>query len=289
MGWKAIGFEQPNFDEAPLLAMNPFGIVEKDGRIGVKRFGIPKRRIIPAKYDYIERVDAATGIFFIVGLKKKYGVYNSDGKLIIEVIYNKICIKDTFIVVRKGKYCGAYDFKGNHIITDIYSEIISDNEDIVVRTFKKTCGVYDYQGNHIVPDEYVECKFVRFGPDNEEFIFVKTSDGRCGAYNKQGKIIVPIGDYVLKLCDGFIIANGAKPDVKSTVYNYQGDKIMPESERTYGKYNGKLILHGHAGCWHVYDKNGKEVEPGVVYEAIFAHREFLVVKYEGQWKILYSI
>lgn len=289
MGWKAIGFEQKNLDELPLAAMNPFRIIEEDGKIGVEHyFTLQRRIIIPAEYDYIEQVYVSEGIFFIVRVNKKYGVYNSEGKLIIEIRYDKIYIFETFISVRIGRYYGAYDFDGNHIVPNRYIGISSKYGVLEVVTLKKTVGIYDYQGNLIVPAEFVECKFLKFAEGKEEFIYVKASDECCGLYNKQGKLIVPMGHYILRVCDDFIVANGANPDVKATVYNYQGDRIMPESDYNYGKYNGKLILHGYVGHWQVYDKTGKEIEPGVIYEGIFASREFFAVKLNGQWKVLYS-
>ena len=72
MAWKAIGFDRQNLDEIPLVAINPFRIIEEAGRIGVEHwFAIRRKIIIPAKYDYIERVDVLSGgIFFIVGITR---------------------------------------------------------------------------------------------------------------------------------------------------------------------------------------------------------------------------
>ena len=84
-------FEQKNLKDLPIAAMNPFRVREEEGKIGVEHwFTTNKRVIIPTEYDYIEQVYVKAGIFFIVGANKRYGVYNSEGKLIVEAIYDKI-------------------------------------------------------------------------------------------------------------------------------------------------------------------------------------------------------
>ena len=66
---------------------------------------------------------------------------------------------------------------------------------------------------------------------------------------------------------------------------------MPVSETyRYVSYIGKLILQGAGNGTKVYDKTGKEVEEGVVYDEVFMqHDEFLAVKLNGHWKVLYSV
>lgn len=288
MAWKAIGFEQKNLDELPLAAMNPFRIIEGNGKIGVEHYFTLKRRIIiPTEYDYIEQVYVKAGIFFIVGVNKKYGVYNSEGKLIIQVMYNKIYIQDKIIVTRINRYRGAYDFDGNHIVPDKYLILKCYDDIIKVETFSYKYGVYDYQGNHIVPNSFIECNLVKFNIGYEEFIFVKDKHGDVGLYNKKGQEIVPLKGYTqLTICKKFIIANTSSSNFTSTVYSYDGTVILPRIEHGYHSWNGVAIYYFDNGI-KVCDENGKEFEPGKVYESIYAmHDEFLAVKLEGQWKVL---
>jgi len=264
MGWKAIGFEQKNLKDLPLAAMNPFRIIEEDGKIGVEHwFTTNKRVIIPTEYDYIEQIYVKAGIFFIVGADKRYGVYNSEGKLIVEVIYDKIYIRSEFIIVRKGKYYGAYDFEGNHIVPDKYKKIYL--EDIIkVETYSNLFGAYDYQGNHIVLDKFLWIGFVGFNIETEDFIAVKDKVGNFGIYNKKGKEIVPSIYNKITFGKNFIIANTSNSDFISVVYDYDGNVILPILEgHCYYSWNGIAIWYWAGNGVIVCDEKGKEFEPGV--------------------------
>lgn len=290
MGWKAVGFEQKNLKDLPIAAMNPFRIIEEEGKIGVEHwFTTNKRVIIPAEYDYIEQVYVKAGIFFIVGKNKKYGVYNSEGKLIVEVIYDKIYLEDKIIIVLMRNFRGAYDYDGNHIVPDKYAGVNAYEEYIGVRNFKSNLGAYDYDGNHIVPDKYVECRTVKFDVGYEKYLFVKDSRGQCGLYNLKGNVVVPVLYYLITLCEKFIIANTSNSDFTSTVYSYEGVMILPRLEQhAYYSWNGIAIWYWAGNGVIVCDENGKEFEPGIRYKGIFSmHDEFLAVQqFDGKWKVL---
>jgi len=289
MGWKAIGFEQKNLKDLPLAAMNPFRIIEEDDKIGVEHWFTPNKRvIIPAEYDYIEQVYVPAGIFFIVGLNRRRGVYDSEGKLIVDLNYNKIYFMDTLIIVCKGSCRGAYDYEGNHIVPDKYAGLQAYKDGIIVCTSKIKYGAYDYNGNHIVPDIFAECRIVSFEKVYENFFFVKNFTGYCGLYNKNGQEIIPVNYYQLTICEKFIIANTSNCFFSSTVYSYEGNVILPVSAYEYHNWNDVAIYYFDNGV-KVCDATGKEFEPGMVYESVCAeHDEFLAVKLNGQWKVLCS-
>ena len=290
MKLRAIGFERQNLDEIPLAAINPFRIIEEDGKIGVEHYFTPHRKIIiPAEYDYIERIGAHSDIFFIVGVNKKYGVYNSEGKLIIDVIYDRIYRGFyEFILVRKGKYRGAYDFEGNHIVPDKYKNISAHGDIIRVETYSKLFGAYDYQGNHIVPNKFLWIDLMSFSDESEEFIYVEKKAGNFGVYNKKGKEIVPAIYNKITLGKNFIIANTSNSNFTSTVYSYDGSVLLPTMEgHAYHDWNGIAIWYWASNGVVVCDEKGKEFEPGVRYKGIFSmHDEFFAVQLEGKWKVL---
>ena len=287
MKWKAIGVEQQNLDEIPLAAINPFRIIEADGKIGVEHyFTLQRKVIIPAEYDYIERTGVSSEIFFFVGLNRKFGLYNSEGKLIIDAIFDKISLENNIIIVRTGKFCGAYDYEGNQIVPTKYAELKQYDSGIIVRNHRDNFGAYDYQGVHIVPDRFVECKFIRFAEGSKEVAFVKKMfyDG-YGVYDTKGTRIIPPIFSKLVLGENFIIADKFEYGI---VYDYDGNVILPKADYPYYSFNGKLIYTNSVDGWKVYDKTGKEVEPGMLYKALYPHDEFLAAKVDGHWKILYS-
>lgn len=289
MRWKAIGFEQKNLAELPIAATNPFRIIEEDGRIGVEHyFTLQRRIIIPADYNYIEQVYVKAGIFFIVGANKKYGVYNSEGELVVDVIYDKIWIFDTFILVRSGSRRGAYDFNGKNIVPVKYAGVVEYYGSLRVTNFKGNIGLYDYDGNHIVPDQFVEIQFVSFYVDSEKYIFVKSSkECNVGLYNKKGQVIVPTNYNSITLCEKFIIAETSDSDYTSTVYDYEGNVILPVSDNIYHNWNGIAIWYLAGDGVIVCDEKGKEFEPGVRYQGVFSlHDDFFAVQLDGKWKVL---
>lgn len=290
MKWKAIGFEPQNLEDIPLAAINPFRIIEEDGKIGVEHyFTLQRKVIIPAKYDYIERKGVNTEIFFIVGANKKYGVYNSEGKLIVDVIYDKIYIEcENLIVVLKGKYRGAYDFEGNHIVPDKYADIWGHTSFIEVRCYNNKLGAYDYEGNHIMEDNCINLYPACFDDAHKKLLAFQISDGSNGLCDMNGKVIVPAKYTNITLCENFIIADNSSCSV---VYDYEGNQILPISTTyRYVNWIGKLILQGTGNGTRVFDKTGKEIEPGMEYEDVFMqHDEFLAVKFKGQWKVLFSV
>lgn len=289
MGWKAVGFEQKNLADLPIAAMNPFRVREEEGKIGVEHwFTTNKRVIIPAEYNYIEQVYVKAGIFFIVAQNKKYGVYDSEGKLIVEVIYDKVYLKDNIIIVRNRSCRGAYDYNGNHIVPDKYTLIIALEDYIKVRNVMSNYGAYDYEGNHIVPDKFWSIDVVSFFGASEEFLYGKNKVGNFGIYNKKGKEIVPAIYAKITFGKNFIIANTSNSDFISIVYDYDGNVVLPRLDgHCYHSWNGIAIWYWAGNGVIVCDEKGKEFEPGIRYKGVSMHDEFLVVQLlDGRWKVL---
>jgi len=139
--------------------------------------------------------------------------------------------------------------------------------------------------------EIAKCRFTSFG-NGYKFIRVENFQGDCGLFDEEGKIIVPVMYKTIEVFDGFIIAGNS---CCSVVYDYEGNQILPIS-KTYAYVSefGKYIFQGveieSKVYTKVYDKTGKEFVPGEVYEDVFAqHEEFLAVKHNGHWKVLYTI
>ena len=138
------------------------------------------------------------------------------------------------------------------------------------------------------PEEIAECRLTRYDKGYKDFILVENFCQKRGLFDTEGKVIVPVEYSQITLCENFIIADNS---YSSAVYDYTGNQILPISKTyRYVSYIGKLILQGAGNGTKVYDKTGKEIEPGVVYEEVFMqHDEFLTVKLDGHWKVLYSI
>ena len=140
----------------------------------------------------------------------------------------------------------------------------------------------------IKQEEISECRLMRYDKGYKDLILVENFCQKRGFFDTEGKVIVPLEYSQITLGENFIIADNS---YSSVVYDYEGNNIMPVSETyRYVSYIGKLILQGAGNGTKVYDKTGKEVEEGVVYDEVFMqHDEFLAVKLNGHWKVLYSV
>ena len=138
----------------------------------------------------------------------------------------------------------------------------------------------------IKQDEIAECRLIRYDKGYKDFIFIETFGQKRGLLDTEGKLIVPVEYSQITVCENFIIADNSSC---SAVYDYEGNQILYSETYRYVSYMGKLILQGTGNGTKVYDKTGKEVEEGAVYEEVFMqHDEFLAVKLDGHWKIVYT-
>ena len=193
------------------------------------------------------------------------------------------------IFVENGKI-GVKDILGRIVVPTLYNYIERKfiwGVFFYIVGIDKDFGVYNDDGKLIVPVKFRKIEFVKYDSNSEGFIGVKTFDDNLGLYSIDGKVIINPEYNDFTLCKKFVFAD--KIGV-SDVYNYEGVKILSSTQYKFINYNGEIILHPTVtGKWKVYNKDGKSLQPGVEYEDFFMHDEFLSVKLNGHWKILYSI
>ena len=137
------------------------------------------------KYDKIENV-----IPGLVKVKSNnfWGVSNLNGKLIIDVYYDKIIssIKDSIFVLYKGKKIGITDFKGDTLLglTDRFDKIFQFIEGRAKIMKQGKYGFIDARGNIRVAPQYIEAF------DYKEGAAAVIINGKWGFIDKDENILV---------------------------------------------------------------------------------------------------
>ena len=90
-----------------------YGIMNESGKI-----------IIPAKYDKIRATNQSSSLL-IVKQNNLWGVVNTEGKELTEIIYTKITDRDSWLLLSKNDLDGAMDYSGNLLLKPTKTDGIS--------------------------------------------------------------------------------------------------------------------------------------------------------------------
>ncbi|MGL5055290.1 MAG: WG repeat-containing protein [Fusobacteriaceae bacterium] len=113
-------------------------VVEKKEKYGyVNKHGEIK---IPLKYAIAEEFKEGIAV---VGSDKGFGVINKKGREIIELIYDKIFIKGSYIYVIKDDKYGLFSREGEKIIPPIYEKLGIEKSGIIYFKDKEKSGIID--------------------------------------------------------------------------------------------------------------------------------------------------
>lgn len=197
----------------------------------------------------------------------KYGVMNTDGTLVVPLIYDRICefseglaavyestpyqyeLPGTTVIVRDSiNKIGFIDKTGNLVIPMIYEQIysttmIKSDDDTGIGHIKSPgfseglisvkkegkWGVIDKQGNTAIPFQYDFPVIGSFHNGLASFV----SGGKCGFINSSGEVVIsPRYDSVDDFSDGYAIVANNNPASQDGDYLYgaidtQGNLIVP--------------------------------------------------------------
>lgn len=200
--------------------------VHENGKYGL--LGANLKTILPPRYDSISPVSKKMILF---GQSGKYGYLNLKGEVIIPAMYDKI-ENDRYrmedrIRVKIGDKWGIIDSKGKKITELIYDEIDAYSSDFAGFYRNGKGGYLDRSGKEVIPAQYdyvdwftkgiafvgkrnpadsmmyygviqksgsivYPFEFDEFEMGYSEEVFLVTKNGKTGAINSEGKMIVPI-------------------------------------------------------------------------------------------------
>lgn len=224
---------------------------EKKGKIGV-RYKDDRRIVLDAVFTYIEAFTIDYDVFFMVGSEGRYGLYDSHGAEIIPIQYERI----DKISSTPQIFWAYTDIDKHH--GDVYWR-----KGLLAKGCKE-CPIRDFT---------VKVKYI----DDEQELFQF-----CGNYEVNS--IIKKGKYDIKFYKDYIIVDAGTP----AVYNYKGCKLSEDVSGSYVKY-GNYLIHITDKPEKFYNRDGKEVDLYKVYEDVVMADEYVIAKYRGHWRILYSV
>lgn len=246
-----VGFEKGK--ELGLISkVQAFEPFQKKWKLGVRK---GSQIIIEPIYTYIEILEINSGIYFILGIGDKYGVYIWRQPKVEEVI--PVEYKKIELTVEYPEIFLAYtDPKKDQF--DLYYP---------KKLIAKDCKEYSMNG-FLLKVKYI---------DNQQELFYVTD-----AYDER---IIQKGKYDIQLHNGYILlAEGSR----SVVYNFKGCKISEDVSGRYVSYKGMLVHIGEDGKKTFYNAEGKMIDL-TKCEGVVETDEYVVIKKNGHWYLLWSI
>ena len=202
---------------------------------------------------------------YIVWQKGKCGFVTESGIQTLECKYDKIreeYYKGGYFVKENG--CWGYRaMDGREVLPSKYADIEANNDGFLLTFHDASSGIRkgltSYNGEILVPCEYSDVikigqGFIVSSADNEmPQLFQVISRG----YYKDGKEIIPCNYKQIKEGGEYIIAQDLNDNY--TVFNMEGEQILPKSYKEILSINNGFIVQGER--FGVYDKNGKVIIP----------------------------
>lgn len=238
-------------------------IVEKDMRFFLFFFNKDKT---PIEYDEIRRF---AGSYCKVTHKRKCGIIDDEGRVVIPLIYDNINYKGKkkVEVIKNNKF-GIIDLSGNTIIPIKY-DIIEKREGLVI-TDEKTEKWMTYIGIEKIPSIYGDAMVMRF-------------DGKYGVVNSMGIEQVPFIYDMINFCNGIFVVKLRK---KYGVIDINNKSILPMiyDELIYQKKEGFLLAR-EKRLWGMLNILGDCVVP-LKYNRIDLIGENLIVKLNDKYGVI---
>lgn len=241
------------FEEEPFK----YGVVNLEGE-----------RILEPIYDKIEINNEGT---ITVILDKKYGVFDKEGKAILDIGYEYIFQVEDFLIAKKGDKSGLFNLKGEEVIPIIYEEV----------QIAHSVGKYEWEIFNVVNQEGKIAFFDNNGRQLTDFLYDGVSPGRDGLIpvikgdkwgyiDVKGEIAIPLEfDYASSFSNGdaevevngeikIINTKGEFIETENPSYKVDGEKytIIKEGDKyKLVKENGEVVADNNYVSMSLYDNS----------------------------------
>ena len=178
---------------------NGFAEVIVNGKIAL--YDLENRIILVNGYDYINQVLDK----YVVSFDGKYGLVNSEGKMLTDCIYDDIYeygIRNGYFEVQLNGKFGCIDSEGNTAVPCIYDEIHSYDDEFTIVKKNGKAGVIDKYRETVVSFDYDSVSYY-----NEVNLFIIEMNGKYGVIDVAGKILVPLEYDKVHIEQNFIMAS----------------------------------------------------------------------------------
>ena len=259
--------------------------------------------IVPPQFDQAEELDRD---YAIVTQNEKSGLINSEGKIIVPLIYSNIKNEFRFYILEKNSSYSIFDYRSGKIVTtDLPYKIKDFYEGNAIVHMGKLYGLYSnekavirdvsyiqfenyniakvYLGNaenkqiklfDLATARYITANTYDLIEIYDSLCFIMQKDNFYGAVNRNEKTIIPFvyDQYQNLSYDGnysFILTNTAKN--RSVLFDKTGKQITKKKYSTINTdervYSPASFIAGYKNKYTLIDLTGKELVP-CIYDTI---------------------
>lgn len=254
--------------------------VKLNGKYGV--INSEGKLVIPAIFEDISINE--NGLIIVTNSNKK-GLFNADGSRITDFIYQYIDnFSNGLAMVDNGNFISRYNFidkSGKEISIQKYEDVLSFSEGLAAVKLKDLWGFIDRNGKLIVPFKYN--KVYSF---NEGLAAVKQND-KWGYIDKTGKFILALKySDATSFIDGF--AN-ASINGKWGKIDRKGKEVMPMKYSSILNFENGFALQAQFGKYWYINKNGQNVFNLKFDDAQLFKNGYAWVKLNEKWGCIDTI
>lgn len=289
-------------------------IVEKEGKKGLVNSKL-KKLVIEEAYTSIELLSENYSEGYIVSNGEKYGIINSDGKVILECNYDKIL---KFVGNKQYEIFNGIDNiiinnKGEEVLNIGAKTAISVNNDNYIFMYENKYGISNSSNEIIVNPEYEYLKYA-FGS-----YYIISKNGKFGIISDDGQIKLELnyldisyiadaniiklekennktdlmdGNFEVKLSDVIVseinVDNGYIRVRENDEYNYYNFKFEKISNKE-AMPTHTLFMVKEDGKYGYINKDGEKIVDAIYDDAKEQNQYgYCAVKKDGVWGVIKS-
>ena len=246
-------------------------IARKDGQVGLIKNG---KNVIEHNFQNIE-YDIGRELV-IAEKNSKYGLYDLNGKEILNAQYDEILIKGIYILASKGEEEFYYDMQGNKIDNMEYLSVNETSNQNYYITIDNNglCGIIDKNNNIKVKNEYSYLEYLF-----EEYFIASKENNKFGIIDDKGNVVVDFKyDVISKIGETNIVQAKTVEENVLDLYNKEMKKVYSKKDSDIFIYENYVQVLSSEETKY-FNTEGKEVKNSEIY----TENKLLAVQENGKW------
>lgn len=250
-----------------------FLIARKNGQYGLLKNG---KEVLGYEYQAIE-YDENSNIF-VLEKTKKFGIANSEGKLVLPVEYTDLELKGKYIYVKKDENKYVYDKDGNSVNIDYNKSILDTTNDnykitITVINDKNLYGVIDANNKQIIEEKY---SYIEYAYDN--YFIACGDDGKLGIIDSNSNVVVSLSNDVVEKVQGKDVIQISNLSTNTTsIYSSKMKQVIELTNANIQNEKDYIKVYNEKGLKYL-DKEGNIIEASEIFE-----NKLFTVEQNGKW------
>ena len=212
---------------------------------------------------------------------KKWGFFNTEGSLVIELNYDEVTIfHNNYCIAKKGDVFFILDKSGvaKEITGASFTEFKHFSEDLApFKTDEKTSGFINTDGEIVIP-----ANFLSVGYFADDAAWAKSNNNKVGFIDKTGNWIIEPQFDVAKNFDPVSGLARIKEDGNWSYVNKKGEITNIETE-VWGDFSDGLAKGKKDGKIGYFNNKGEWIIPASFEGGRNFKNGFAAVKNEGKW------